>query len=217
MKTEYLFFDLDGTITDSMPGITRSVQYALRHYGIHVEDLNELKPFVGPPLPDSFQRFYQFSKEEAMEAIDVFREYYTEKGWLESAVYQGVETMLRALKQSGRKLYIATSKPETMARQVLEYYGLADYFEYIGGAIDDVNRAKKDEVIAYVMETCGLSDAKQIVMVGDRRHDIEGAQKNKIDAVGVLYGYGNREELETAGARWIVEDVTALHELLDSL
>lgn len=217
MKTEYLFFDLDGTITDSMPGITRSVQYALRHYGIHVEDLNELKPFVGPPLPDSFQRFYQFSKEEAMEAIDVFREYYTEKGWLESAVYQGVETMLRALKQSGRKLYIATSKPETMARQVLEYYGLADCFEYIGGAIDDVNRAKKDEVIEYVMETCGLSDAKQIVMVGDRRHDIEGAQKNKIDAVGVLYGYGNREELETAGARWIVEDVTALHELLDSL
>lgn len=217
MKKEHIFFDLDGTLVDSMPGITRSVQYALHRYGIEVEDLNELKPFVGPPLHESFKEFYHFSEEEAWRAIEIFREYYTERGWLESAVFDGVEETLKRLHEVGRKLYVATSKPEHMAKQVLEHYGLSQYFECIGGAIDDNKREKKDEVIAYVMETCGLKETDSIVMVGDRRHDIAGAHKQALQAVGVLYGYGSREEFEAAGADWITETPDTLCQLLLTL
>ena len=217
MKKEHLFFDLDGTLTDSMPGITRAVQYALRHYGIEVEDINVLKPFVGPPLQDSFREYYNFSEKDAMDAVPVFRVYYTSKGWLENEPYEGVEEMLKTLKESGRKLYVATSKPEWMAKQVLEHFKLAEYFEFIGGADDDTNREKKDDVIRYVMESCGLTEKESIVMVGDRRHDIMGAHKTGLEAVGVLYGYGDREELENAGAEWITETTSSLLELLRSL
>lgn len=217
MKKKYLFFDLDGTLTDSMPGITRAVQYALKHYGIEVEDLNLLKPFVGPPLQESFMDYYQFLEKDADEAVLVFREYYTARGWLENAPYDGVKEMLKELKTCGKKLYVATSKPEWMAKQVLEHFGLAGYFEFIGGADDDARREKKDDVIRYVMERCGLTDKASIVMIGDRRHDIAGAHKTGLEAVGVLYGYGDREELENAGAEWITETTGTLLELLKNL
>ena len=213
MKKQNLFFDLDGTLTDSMPGITRAVQYALRHYGIEAEDLNALSPFVGPPLHESFKEYYQFSDKDAGEAVYVFREYYNEKGWMENAPYDGVEDMLKALKESGKKLYVATSKPDEMAKRVLSHFGLTEYFEFIGGANDDSTRVKKDDVILYVMENCGLTDLESIVMVGDRKHDIEGAHKVGIKAVGVLYGYGDEKELKEAGADWIAgtpKDLTAL-------
>lgn len=213
MKKQNLFFDLDGTLTDSMPGITRAVQYALRHYGIEAEDLNALSPFVGPPLHESFKEYYQFSDKDAGEAVYVFREYYNEKGWMENAPYDGVEDMLKALKESGKKLYVATSKPDEMAKRVLSHFGLTEYFEFIGGANDDSTRVKKDDVIRYVMENCGLTDLESIVMVGDRKHDIEGAHKVGIKAVGVLYGYGDEKELKEAGADWIAgtpKDLTAL-------
>lgn len=217
MKKEHIFFDLDGTLIDSMPGITRSVQYALQRYGIVVDNLDILKPFVGPPLHESFQEFYQFSEQDAWRAIEIFREYYLEKGWLESSVFDGVEETLKRLHTSGRKLYVATSKPEHMAKQVLDHYGLSQYFEYIGGAIDDHRREKKDEVIEYVMKTCGLKNREVIVMVGDRRHDIMGAHKQELQAVGVLYGYGSREEFEAAQADWITETPESLCQILLTL
>lgn len=217
MRKEHLFFDLDGTLTDSMPGITRAVQYALKHYGIEVGDLNALKPFVGPPLQESFMEYYNFSEKDAKEAIPVFREYYTAKGWCENEPYAGVKEMLKELKTCGKKLYVATSKPEWMAKQVLEHFGLTEYFEFIGGADDDTKREKKDEVILYVLASCGLTDKDSIVMVGDRRHDIEGAHKTGLQAVGVLYGYGDREELKSAGAEWITETTASLTELLKNL
>lgn len=217
MKKQNLFFDLDGTLTDSMPGITRAVQYALRHYGIEAEDLNALRPFVGPPLHESFQEYYRFSDKDAGEAVYVFREYYNEKGWMENAPYAGVEDMLKALKESGKKLYVATSKPDEMAKRVLSHFGLTKYFEFIGGANDDSTRVKKDDVIRYVMETCGLTDLESMVMAGDRKHDIEGAHKAGIKAVGVLYGYGDEKELKEAGADWIVRTPKDLTALLKSL
>lgn len=217
MKKKHLFFDLDGTLTDSMPGITRAVQYALKHYGIEVDDLNLLKPFVGPPLQESFMEYYSFSEKDAEDAVPVFREYYTAKGWLENTPYDGVEEMLKELKISGKKLYVATSKPEWMARQVLDHFGLSGYFEFIGGADDDTKREKKDDVIRYVLKSCGLTDKESIVMVGDRRHDIAGAHKTGLEAVGVLYGYGDREELEHAGAEWISETPKTLTELLKKM
>lgn len=217
MKKQNIFFDLDGTLTDSMPGITRAVQYALRHYGIEVEDLNVLKPFVGPPLPESFREYYNFSDQDANEAVLVFREYYLEKGWKENAPYEGIADMLNEVRNAGKKLYVATSKPEDTAKRVLEFFNMTDCFEFIGGACDDRNRAKKDEVIRYVMENCGLSDKDSIVMVGDRRHDIEGAHRAGIEAVGILYGYGSRDELVKAGAEWIAETPESLAELLKTL
>ncbi len=217
MSKNNIFFDLDGTLTDSMPGITRAVQYALKHYGITVEDLDILKPFVGPPLPDSFKEYYHFSDEDARDAVFVFREYYNKKGWMENSPYAGIREMLEELKKSGFKLFVATSKPETMAKRVLEYFELTRYFEFIGGACDDNNRAKKAEVIRYVMEENGLTDRENIVMVGDRRHDIEGAHKAGIPAIGILYGYGSEEELKKAGADWIAKTPKELGELIKTI
>lgn len=211
---EHIFFDLDGTLTDSMPGITRAVQYALKHYGITVEDLDVLKPFVGPPLPDSFKEYYNFSQKDADEAVYVFREYYNVKGWMENAVYDGMEDVLRELKESGKKLYVATSKPDEMAKRVLGHFHLDQYFEFIGGANEDSTRVNKDDVIRYVMDSCGLLKAETIVMVGDRRHDVLGAHKAGLEAVGVLYGYGSRKELTDSGADWIAKEVRDLKKLL---
>lgn len=216
MKT-HIFFDLDGTLTDSMPGITRAVQYALRRYGIETEDLESLRPFVGPPLPDSFREYYQFSQKDANDAVYVFREYYNAKGWMENSVYDGIEGALKELKDSGKRLYVATSKPDEMARRVLGHFGLTGFFEFIGGANEDSTRVNKDDVIRYVMDSCGLTDRDRIIMVGDRRHDIAGAHKAGIEALGVLYGYGSREELEGAGADRIAETVTEMKELLLAL
>lgn len=217
MKKQNIFFDLDGTLTDSMPGITRAVQYALRHYGIQVDDLELLKPFVGPPLPESFREYYNFSREAANEAVLVFREYYQAKGWLENEPFPGVKEMLEEVRKSGRTLYVATSKPEEIARQVLAHFGMTEYFAFIGGACDDNNRARKDEVIRYVMEENGIRDRESVVMVGDRRHDVEGAHKEGIQAIGILYGYGSREELLKAGAEWIEETPASLAKLIKTL
>ena len=214
MKKEYLFFDLDGTLTDSMPGITRAVQYALKHYGIDVEDLNVLKPFVGPPLANSFRDFYNFEEKDSQDAVLVFREYYNAKGWLENEPYEGIETTLKTLKESGKKLYVATSKPEWMAKRVLDHFKLTQYFEFVGGADDDEKRVNKADVIRYVMDSCNLNDTDVIVMVGDRKHDIDGAHNTGMEAVGVLYGYGDREELEGAKAEWITESTASLLDLL---
>ena len=220
MGKQHIFFDLDGTLTDSMPGITRAVQYALKRYGIQVDDLNVLKPFVGPPLPESFKEFYDFPDHDAHEAVFVFREYYNVKGWMENAPFPGVEAMLQDLRDAGKELYVATSKPEEMAKMVLDHFGLTKYFRFVGGAEDDGGeklRVKKDQVIQYVMDSCGLENKDEIIMVGDRRHDIEGAEKTGISSVGVLYGYGGLEELSEAGADWITETPETLLELLKGL
>lgn len=169
MGKQHIFFDLDGTLTDSMPGITRAVQYALKRYGIQVDDLNVLKPFVGPPLPESFKEFYDFPDHDAHEAVFVFREYYNVKGWMENAPFPGVEAMLQGLRDAGKELYVATSKPEEMAKRVLDHFGLTKYFRFVGGAEDDGGeklRVKKDQVIQYVMDSCGLENKDEIIMVG---------------------------------------------------
>ena len=219
MKLKKVFFDLDGTLTDSMPGITKGVQYALKHYGIQVDDLNVLKPFVGPPLSDSFKEYYNFSEEDAEDAIYVFREYYDVEGWKDNAPFAGVEEMLKSLKDAGLELYVATSKPEVTAKRVLEYFHLTNYFKFIGGASLDEKRVNKDDVIRYVLEENGIGEEekKSVIMVGDRKHDVEGAKKTGLSVVGVLYGYGSREELQDAGADYLCETPREVAELLRSL
>ena len=202
-----ILFDLDGTLTDPGIGITNSVAYALKKHGIEVTDRTKLYPFIGPPLLDSFQRFYGFSEEQSEQAVADYREYFREKGLFENEVYSGVEELLQRLKESGKRLIIATSKPEEFAVKILKHFGLASYFDYIVGATMDSSRSKKGDVIAYALEVCGITDKADVVMVGDREHDVLGAKENGLDSVGVLYGYGSREELEKAGATCVAETV----------
>lgn len=209
-----ILFDLDGTLTDSGAGIINSVIYALEKCHIPVEDRRTLYQFIGPPLYDSFQNNYGFSREEAALAVNYFQEYFKEKGIFENEVYEGIPKLLKALKDMGKTLVVATSKPEIFARQVLEHFNLKDYFTYIAGSNMDETRTRKDEVITYALESCGLSPTPGIVMVGDREHDIMGANKIGLDSIGVLFGYGSRRELTAAGATYIAESVDKLSELL---
>ena len=209
-----ILFDLDGTITDSAPGIINSVAHALQKFGIPVEDRSTLRRFIGPPLQQSFMQFYGLSADEGKLGIKYYREYYTTKGIFENALYDGIPELLGALKAAGKRVLLATSKPEPFAVQILEHFGIAQYFDLIAGATLDEKRVEKPDVIAYALQCAGISDLTQCVMVGDRKHDILGANQFGMDSVGVLYGYGDMAELTGAGATHIVESVAALGELL---
>ena len=202
MKQKHILFDLDGTLTDPMMGITKSVRYALNYYGIEVKDLNDLLPFIGPPLRDSFKEYYGFDEAKANEAVEKYREYYKTDGIFDNKVYQGMVECLQTLKDNGKKLYVATSKPEFFAKQIIEHFSLSKYFEYVGGS-EFNSREKKAEVIEYVLKTNQI-DNDDIIMVGDRKHDIIGAHENKIPCVGVLYGYGTEDELKQYQADYLV-------------
>lgn len=213
MMYDVILFDLDGTLTDPAEGITNSVAYALEKYGIKVEDKKSLCSFIGPPLNDSFMKYYGFTSEKAMEAIWVYREYFRDRGIFENEVYEGVPKLLDKIKKSGRKIVLATSKPEEFALRILEHFDLIGYFDVVAGASMDEKRNKKGDVIRYAMEK-GCFSAEKAVMIGDREHDIFGAKENNLPSIGVLYGYGDREELEKAGADYIAETVENIFELL---
>lgn len=206
-KYKYILFDLDGTLTDPGLGITNSVMHALKKYGIEVADRAELYKFIGPPLIDSFEKYYGFSHEEAVKSVDYYREYYSDKGIYENIVYDGIENLLKILFEKDKKIILATSKPEPFAREILRYFGLDKYFLFAAGSTMSETRTNKADVIEYALAECGITDKASVVMVGDREHDIIGAKKNGIDSIGVLFGYGSREELENAGATYIAETV----------
>lgn len=211
---DIILFDLDGTLTDSGLGITNSVEYALNKLSVEVKDKAELNKFIGPPLNESFEKFYGFSKEEASNAVMIYREYYREKGMFENLVYDGIEELLIAINDKGKKAAVATSKPEPFARQILEHFNLTKYFVYIGGAKMNETRTNKAEVIDYVLQEIGITDKSKVVMVGDREHDIIGAKKNELDSIGVLFGYGSREELEKVDATYIAPTVEDIYPII---
>ena len=207
-----ILFDLDGTLTDSQQGIINAISYALEHFGEHMER-GELRKFIGPPLMESLPEYCGFSQEKSREVIAKFKEYYQVKGWLENAPFPGIPELLRDLKEAGRQLLVATSKPEKMAVQVLEHFELAQYFDQICGAPpQDPDTAKKADMIRNALRYA--KDTSNVVMVGDRRHDVAGAQETGLPCIGVLHGYGGREELENAGAAFIAEDMDGLRRLL---
>ncbi len=201
-----VLFDLDGTLTNPGRGITNSVAYALNKFGIETEDKKELYKFIGPPLLDSFMKYYGFSEEEAETAIAYYREYFRDTGIFENEVYDGIPELLEEIRNSGRKIILATSKPEEFAKRILVHFGLDKYFDFAAGATMDSSRNKKGDVIAYALKESGCS-SENAVMVGDRLHDILGAKENGLDSIGVLFGYGSREELENAGADYIAGTV----------
>lgn len=202
-----VLFDLDGTLTDPALGITNSVIHALRKYGIHVNDRKELFKFIGPPLTDSFEKYYGFSKSEAIKAVEAYREYFKDTGLFENRVYDGIVQLLQLLKDEGKTLILATSKPEVFANRILKHFDLEKYFSFVSGSCLDGTRVKKDEVIQYALEQCRITDKSETIMVGDREHDVLGAKKCGVRCIGVLYGYGSKEELEQAGADYLAASV----------
>lgn len=214
MQFETILFDLDGTLTDPGLGITNSVMFALERFGIHESDRQKLYPFIGPPLWDSFMRFYGMSREEADRAVTVYREYYADRGLFENTVYPGIPQMLEDLRVQGKTLAVATSKPEGFSVKILEHFGLAKFFDRIAGASMDQSRSRKADVIRYALSELPQADPRTTVMVGDREHDVLGAREVGLPCVGVLYGYGNCPELEAAGALSIAENVEALKNFL---
>lgn len=200
-----ILFDLDGTLTDPGIGITNSVMYALEKFGIQVSDRSTLYPFIGPPLQDSFETFYGFSKADAEIAVSYYREYYRDQGIYENKLYDGISELLQMLCDAGRKLLVATSKPEEFAVRILEHFQISGYFTYIAGADMNGPRTQKADVISYALASGRVAERSSAVMVGDRAYDIVGAKQNGIDSIGVLFGYGSRQELVQAGADHIAE------------
>lgn len=204
---KFIFFDLDGTITESGPSITSSVAYALDKLGIPVGDPPFLNKFVGPPLAESFIKYYGMSAEQADRGVEYYRDYFLKEGIYNNRIYPGMEDSLKTLQDAGKILVIATSKPEPHAKKIAEHFGFAKYFaEIFGGALDG-SRLQKWEVIQYALEELNLSEeeSEQVLMVGDRENDICGAKRNGLDSMGVLYGYGDLQELKGAGADYIAE------------
>lgn len=205
---DYLLFDLDGTLTDSRPGIFNSIRFALNKYGINPED-QQLMPFLGPPLIDSFMEQFGFTKEQAVEATDLYRVYFNPTGMMENSVYPGVREALETLQSAGKHLLVATSKPETFARKILEHFGLTGYFELIAGAAMDETRTKKAQVLEYLLgQIPGVSEVIEqgrMLMIGDRKYDVLGAKELGLPCLGVAYGYAPEGELESAGAIAVVQ------------
>ncbi len=211
---KYILFDLDGTLTDPQQGITNAVAYALRHFGIETEDNSTLNKFIGPPLIYSFVEYSGLTEEQAKEAIKKYREYFGPKGIFENRVYDGIPEMLQKLKDRGDKVILATSKPWIYAEQILEHFDLKKYFDFVSGSEMNGDRGSKSRVIAYAIEKYGILK-DNAVMIGDRKHDIIGAKENGIRSVGVLYGYGTREEFNGASA--VAERVGEIIDAIDSI
>lgn len=211
---DVILFDLDGTLTDSSPGIINSVIYALNKYGISVEDTAKLRKFLGPPLHESFKEFYGFDDEKAMEAVKYYREYFSTKGLFENRVYNGIPELLQNLADNGKRLILATSKPQNFTDRIMEHFNLTRYFEFVAGSNMDGTRSKKAEVIEYALNKCQITDKSKVVMVGDRKHDIIGAKAAGIDSISVEYGYGDYNELKTADATYIAKTVDELKNII---
>lgn len=211
---DYILFDLDGTLTDPKEGITKSVAYALESFGIHVQDLDCLCKFIGPPLKESFMVYYGLSDIQGDMAVEKYRERFSVTGLFENKVYEGIRELLEKLKENGKTLIVATSKPSIYSREILEHFDLMKYFTFLSGSELDGTRVDKAEVITYALRENGIQDLSKVIMIGDREHDIIGANKNGINSIGVLYGYGCKREFEENHATYTVETVQELQQLL---
>lgn len=212
---DYILFDLDGTVTDPFEGITKCVIYALDSLGVRITDPNELTSFIGPPLFQQFKSFCGFDDTRAEAAVKKYRERYEKIGWKECKLTEGTAELLKKLKEKGKTVALATSKPERFAKLILEYFDIAKYFDFIGGAeLDRNGRNSKKDVIEYVLSSLNVKDRSKAVIVGDTLYDIDGAKAAGISSVGVLCGYGTREELKEHGADFIAENMSEVFELV---
>lgn len=211
MKNIFLF-DLDGTVTEPKEGITKCVQYSLNFFDIEENDLDKLECFIGPPLHKSYQMFYGLSEEESFEAVRRYRERYNDIGIYECNLFKGIDDVIKYIYENGGRVCLATSKPEVYAIRLLEYYKLDKYFKCVTGSLMDGGRTEKAEVIEEVFRRINISDddKQHCIMIGDRMHDIKGAIATGIESIGVKYGYATPNELEDAGATYVVETTADL-------
>ena len=210
---KYAFFDLDGTLTDSGPGIIDSAIVALSKFGIEITDRKQLYPFIGPPLSESFRDLFGIPEDQVPLAIQYYREHYNVHSiFAGNSVYEGIEDVLIKLKEAGVKLVIATSKPYHLAKQVLDYFDLTKYFDYISGAVANV-RIHKHEVIAHALEELNITNLDEVIMIGDRKYDVIGARQNGLKCIGILYGgYSTLEEFLLEETAYIINKP---HEIVD--
>ena len=215
---KYVFFDLDGTITEPEEGIINGVLYALSRFGITVEDRTTLYPYIGPPLRDSFRDYHGLSEEDTEQAILYYREYYSTKGIYQNDIMPGMEQAFWTLRKHGCHLYVATSKPELYAKQILEDLKLDGYFDIIAGSTFDKARDTKAAVIEYLITSIAANQIKpavdDIIMVGDRKFDVLGAREFGIDTIGVLFGYGSKEEFDACACRYVATDAKEMVKMI---
>ena len=212
---EYLLFDLDGTLTDSSEGITKSVQYGLSSIGIEVKDLDDLLVFIGPPLEYSFKEYYKLDGERMQQAIEKYRERYKKIGMYENALYPGMAALLKDMHKRGKHLAVASSKPEVFVRQILKHFNVEQYFEVIVGSGLDGSLGTKSEVVREALRQLFQKEKdKPFVLIGDRHFDIKGGKDNEIVTVGVEYGFAREGEFKEAKADYVVKTVEELHQFL---
>lgn len=207
-KYDIIAFDLDGTLTNPERGLVAGFRYAFDKLGVKYESKESLKRFIGPPLFDEWKSCFGFNDDECNEALRIFREFYNVYGWRENDLYPGIPELLSSLKASGKKLLVATSKPEAVAKKVLNLFDLTKYFDFISTATLDKKRDKKFEVVQYALESIGRPDKDKCILVGDRVFDAEGAKTVGIDSLGVLYGHGSISEITSAGFNYVAESVS---------
>ncbi|MEX6701973.1 HAD family hydrolase [Peribacillus frigoritolerans] len=213
-KYKVILFDLDGTLSDPKVGITKSVQYALQKMNIVEPDIDKLECFIGPPLQVSFAEYYDFDEKNTQKAIELYRERFKEKGMFENKLYLNIALLLKSLKEQQFTLVVATSKPTVFAEQILKYFNIDQYFELIVGSNLDGTRASKTEIIQYILDKYQEHTLSDFIMIGDRKHDIIGANNTGINSVGVTYGYGSFEELSHSNPTHIVKSVSQLKDIL---
>jgi phosphoglycolate phosphatase len=209
MKYNTVFFDLDGTLTDPYEGIVNGHKYALEKFGIIETDEKRLRTFIGPPLELVYSEDYGFNPEDTAKAVTFYRTYYGEKGVYENKLYDGIVDLLELLKAKKIRCMVATSKAEPFALQVLNNFNLLHYFDDVSAALMDGSRSDKADIISHLIEKHHL-EKSSIVMVGDRKYDIIGAQKTGIDSIGVGYGHGEESELKETGATYFCKDMKSL-------
>ena len=209
-------FDLDGTLTNPTRGLVSAIKYALKKMKLPYGSEEELKKYIGPPLRESWEREYGISGEQSERTLTLFREYFSVYGWWDNELYLGIPELLSSLKARGKRIILATSKPEVFAVKILKLFGIYGYFDFIGAATLDKSRETKEGVLNYALVGSGaLADGREgIIMVGDRKYDIEGARLCGIGSLGVLWGFGDRAELAEAGADLIAESVADVNRLI---
>ena len=210
---KYVAFDLDGTLTDPEEGLTRGFAYALDKMGIRYTDRSELKRFIGPPLKAEFSSVYGLCDKDADECVRLFREYFSVYGWWDNRLYENVPEMLKTLKERGKILILATSKPEIFAKKILKLFEIDEYFDFVGAATLDHTRVEKSAVLNYALDSVRATRAES-VMIGDRSFDAQGAHACGIDSVGVLYGHGSEEEIRTAGFTYVTDSVMEIADII---
>ena len=210
----YVFFDLDGTLTDPAEGITNSVMYALRHFGINVTDRRELYPFIGPPLSYSYAKYYGFTEEQSEKGITLFREYFHEKGIFENSPYPGIPELLAELHHLGCKLVVTSSKPQLFVERILAHFDMAKYFHVVCGATMDEKTSRKPIIIRNALDICPEANEDNTIVVGDHALDVLGAHENGLPACAVLYGYGADEAIVAARPEYMARTVDEMRSRL---